>query len=167
MTNEITTQNQTIETSLNTTVSETENYAIVKDENGKFKRKAKFSDYCSIQPQTREEKIQLMNLLNGDEESGNGLKDQVGKQIEVANVIFRKYDKINEDTGVIEYGVLTYLIAPDGIAYVTSSKTTYFTVKNILDTFGYPHEETWENVLVKVVKQKGRENDVINVKMIG
>lgn len=60
----------------------------------------------------------LLNLLEGDEESGNGLKDHVGKIIEVQDVITRKYDRINEDTGEQEYGVLTYLITPEKIAYL-------------------------------------------------
>jgi hypothetical protein len=148
-------------------VREEENYVIVQDNEGKFSRKAKFSEYSSITAQTREEKIWLMNLLDGNEETGNGLKDHVGKHIEVANVITRKYDKINEETGQTEYGVLTYLLTPDRIAYVTSSKNVYFSIIRIMDLFGKPNEEGWENVTVKVLKEKGQNGDMIKIKMVG
>jgi hypothetical protein len=155
------------EVALTTVVREEENYVIIKNEEGKFSRKAKYHDYSSITATSREEKIWLMNLLEGNEETGNGLKDHVGKHIEVANVITRKYDKINEETGQTEYGVLTYLLTPDRIAYVTSSKNVYFSIIRIMDLFGKPNEEGWENVTVKVMKEKGQNGDMIKIKMVG
>lgn len=148
-------------------VSENKDYVIVKNEDGKFKRKAKFSEYSSIVAETRKEKIWLLNLLEGAEGSGFGLKDNVGKQIEVQDIITKPYDKINEETGQREFGVLTYLLTPEKIAYVTSSKTVYFTVKRIMDLFGAPDSPEWENVTLQVGKEKGQEGDIIKVKMIG
>src|SRR6185312_15051925 len=87
-------------------VKETENFIIKQNADGKFQRKAKFQNYSSVTAVTREDRIWLANLLDGDEDSGNGLKEHVGAQIEVADVITRQYDRINEDTGEIEYGVL-------------------------------------------------------------
>lgn len=150
-----------------TVVNETNDYVVLKDENGKFSRKAKFMDYSSITAETRADKMWLMNLLEGNEESGNGLKEHVGKQIEVANVITRRYDKINEETGQTEYGVLTYLITPDKVVYVTSSKTVYFSIVRIMDLFGKPTDPDWENVIVQVGKEKGQNGDLIKIKMVG
>jgi hypothetical protein len=160
---EIVTEN----TALSTQVRETENYVILKDEKGKFVRKAKFHDYSSIVPVTRDEQIWMLGLLEGDEETGNGLKDHVGKQIEVANIMLRKYDKINEETGQTEYGVLTYLITPDKIAYVTSSKSVYFTITRIMELFGKPDDELWQNIKIKVGKKKAEKGDQITIKMVG
>jgi hypothetical protein len=148
-------------------VRETENYVILQGEDGKFSRKAKFNDFSSIDVETREDKIWLMNLLEGNEETGNGLKDHVGKVIEVANIITRRYDKVNEETGQIEFGVLTYLLTPDRIAYVTSSKNVYFSVIRIMELFGKPNEEGWVNIQVKVLKEKGTNGDMIKIKMVG
>jgi RNase P/RNase MRP subunit p29 len=148
-------------------VREEKNYVVIKNEDGKFVRKAKYNAYSSVKAETREEKIWLMNLMEGNEDTGNGLKDHVGKIIEVANIITRPYDKINEDTGVTEYGVLTYLFTPDKIAYVTSSKNVYFSVNNILDLFGRPDESGWENIKIKVGKEKGLNGDMIKIKMVG
>ena len=150
-----------------TTVRETENYVILQDQNGKFTRKAKFNDYSSIVAENRADKMWLLNLLEGAEGSGNGLKEHVGKQIEVANVITRKYDKINEETGETEYGVLTYLLTPDKIAYVTSSKSVYFSIVRIMELFGKPTDADWENVTIQVGKVKMANGDSITIKMVG
>lgn len=149
------------------TIRENDDFVIIQDADGKFSRKAKFREYSSIKAETRADKLWLMNLLEGDEETGNGLKEHVGKQIEVANVITRKYDKVNEDTGQLEYGVLTYLITPDKIAYVTSSKTVYFSTIRMLDLFGTPDSPEWENIKVQVGKKKGQNGDMITIKMVG
>lgn len=147
--------------------SENDDYVIVKNAEGKFVRKAKFKEFSSIHPKDRKEQIWLLNLMEGSEETGQGLKEHVGKQIEVADIITRRYDRINEGTGQTEYGVLTYLLTPDRVAYVTSSKTVYFSIVRIMELFGTPDSEGWENILVKVGKQKGTNGDIITIKMVG
>lgn len=165
------TATQTPEIMAQNVVSETAEYVVLKDENGKFVRKAKFADYSSVVAESRADKIWLMNVLDGDEESGNGLKSHVGKIIEIADVITRKYDKINPDTGVTEYGVLTYLITPgegdERVAYATSSKTVYFSITRLMKTFGHPGSPEWENIKVKVTSKKATNGDAINIKMVG
>lgn len=169
----MTEQNQNEETVLtpenNVSVIHRENadYVILQDAAGKFKRKAKYHEFSSVKTETREDKLWLLNLMEGAEESGNGLKEHVGKHIEVENVIFRPYDRINEDTGEQEDGVLTYLITPDKIAYVTSAKAVYFTVKRIMELFGMPGTDAWENITLKVLKEKGTNGDMIKVQMVG
>jgi hypothetical protein len=155
------------ENQLSVMQSENDDYVILKGADGKFSRKAKFKDFSSVSAETREEKMWLLNLLEGNEENGNGLKDHVGKQIEVANVITRKYDRINEETGEREFGVLTYLLTPDKIAYVTSSKSVYFSITRIMDLFGKPNEAGWENLLIKVLSEKGQNGNMIKIKMVG
>lgn len=167
MTNElaVTNENQLV---ANEVVSENDNYVVLKDEStGKYMRKAKFSDYSSIVAENRADKMWLLNLLEGAEGSGNGLKDHVGKQIEVANVITRKYDKINEETGQTEYGVLTYLLTPDKIAYVTSSKSVYFSIVRMMELFGKPTDADWENIVIQVGKVKMTNGDSITIRMVG
>lgn len=152
---------------LSLVAQDSDEYAIVKDEKGKYKRKAKYQEYSSIKAETREEKIWLANLLDNDDDTGHGLKEQVGKKIEVANIIMRKYDKVNEDTGVLEYGVLTYLLTPDKTAYVTSSKGVYFSVQQFMKLFGTPDSPEWENLVLLVGKKKMANGDSITVKLVG
>ena len=151
----------------NTLVRETDQYVISKTEDGKFVRKAKYEDYSSFKAETRQDKIWLLNIMEGDEETGNPLSEHIGKVIEVQDIITRKYDKLNEDTGELEYGVLTYLITPDKQAFVTSSKTVYFSVNRIMDLFGRPDEEGWENIKLKVGSEKGANGTIIKVKLVG
>jgi len=168
MTNEITNVNkETGEILPLEVIRETENYTIKKDENGKFVRKAKYNDYSSIQTASRKEKMWLLNLLEGAEDTGNGLKESIGEVIEIQNIITRKYDRINEDTGETEYGVLTYLLDPDQIAYVTSSKNVYFSIIRIMELFGKPDDDDWENITIKVGSEKGKNGTMIKIKMIG
>jgi len=157
----------TLEQSRANVVSETAEYMVLKDANGKFSRKAKYHAFSSIKAENRADKLWLLNILEGDESSGYGLKDNVGKEIVVENIIFRPYDRIDENTGEFEYGVLTYLITPEKEAYVTSAKSVYFTLKQIMELFGEPGSTDWENITVKVGKQKMTNGDAINIKMIG
>lgn len=138
---------------------------VVKIIDGKYVRKAKYKEYSSFSAETKEEKIWLLNLFDGDEESGNGLKDHCGKHIKVDHVIFRQYDKINEETGDLEYGVLTYLITPEKVAYVTSSKNVYFSMTHIMEVFGNPTEEEWD-VTVQAYKKKEKNGDSIKIKLV-
>jgi hypothetical protein len=147
-------------------VRENDRYSVIQDAEGKFKRKAKYNHFSSVKAETRQEKIWMMNLLEGSEESGQGLKDHVGKHIEVADIITRPYDRINEDTGVEEYGVLTYLITPDKTAYVTSSKSVYFTIIHIMELFGQPGTDEWENITIKVLTEKGTNGNIIKIKLV-
>ena len=163
--NEVATQQN--ENTLVELVEETKDFNVYKNAEGKFVRKAKFEDYSSVQPKTREEKIWLMNLIENEDEAGFGMKESVGQEIEVQDIIFRKYDKVDEDTGELVYGVLTYLITPERHAYVTSSKSVYFTVQNIMKMFGRPDEPEWENIKIKIGKEKATNGDMIKVKMIG
>ena len=168
MTNEIkAAENQEVENKLTvgTVAQSNDRYDVVVNEEGKYVRKAKYEEFCSVVPQNKAEKVALFNLLEGGEENTNGLKDHVGQIIEIENVIFRPYDKVNEETGALEYGVLTYLITPEGVPYVTSSKSVYFSMKNIFKVFGSPVEEDWENIKIKVVKKKGLQHQYIDVKL--
>jgi RNase P/RNase MRP subunit p29 len=165
MTNEIANVNNEVLTG--EVVREEKNYVVIKNEEGKFVRKAKYNSYSSVQAETKAEKIWLMNLMEGNEDTANGLKEHVGKEIEVANIITRPYDKINEETGAVEYGVLTYLLTPDKTTYVTSSKNVYFSIVNIMDLFGAPDQPDWENIIIRVLKEKGANGDMIKIKMVG
>jgi hypothetical protein len=164
MTNEIqVNENQSTEIA-ETVVRENDQFAVVKVD-GKFKRKAKYSETTTIVAETRADKVWLLNLFEGTDEKSNGLKEHVGKQISVADVITRPYDKINEETGDMEYGVLTYLITADKNAYVTSSKNVYFTITNSIKYFGNPTKE--EPFVIQVLKEKGQNGDMIKIKLVG
>lgn len=150
----------------NEVVSETDQYTIKKDENGKFTRQAKYSNYSSMQAETKEQKIWMFNLLEGDSEAVKGMKDHVGDAFYIHNIITNSYDSIDEDTGEITHGVLTYLLDEENNAYVTSSKSVYFTVTRIMRLFGKPDEQGYEPVKVMVSSEKGKNGNIIKLKMV-
>ena len=154
-TNEITLQTETAN-----------NYEIKQNAEGKFERKAIYTPFSSVRPETRAQKIALLQLLESDDVA-IPLNEAVGKKITIADVIIRPYDKVNEDSGEMEYGVLTYMISTDGEAFVTSSKSVYYTLQNVFSVFGAPHWEGEEAVTVQVVKKKGLQFNYTDINVIG
>lgn len=143
------------------------NYEVSQNVEGKFVRKAVYTSFSSVTPETKEQKIAMLNMLNGDNENTQPLGEHIGKQFEVADVIFNPYDKINEETGEVEYGVLSYLITPEGVIYVTSSKSVYFSLKKIFMVFGEPHYSAEDVITVKAVKKQGQNFKYTDIQIVG
>jgi hypothetical protein len=148
-------------------VNKRESYEVSQTADGKYVRKAVYTPFTSVHPETREQKIKMLALLNGDDENTQALGEHIGAHIDVADVIFNPYDKINEDTGEIEFGVLTYLITPEGVVYVTSSKSVYFSMKRVFQVFGEPHWEGEDVITVKVVKKPGQNFKYTDIQIVG
>ncbi|QGH74203.1 ssDNA binding protein [Bacillus phage vB_Bpu_PumA1] len=155
--NEIVNPEEVEQLNVQTIVEEDDKYIIYKDENGKFKRKKKYNQYFSFEPKDRQEKIELFNLMDGedsDREDVKSMNDSENAVIEVSRVIFNPYDKINEDTGFREFGVITYLFDDtQNLVYVTSSKSANHTLNEFFQKFEYPHEEGYVPVKVQVKKK--------------
>lgn len=156
MTNELTNQ----------TAQAGQNYEVVQTVDGKFTRRAVYQPFTSVVAETREEKIHMMNLLESDD-IALPMNFHIGAKIEIKDVILNPYDSINEETGEITNGVLTYLITPDGTAYVTSSKSVYFTLQTIFKVFGQPTYNEGSTITVEVVKKQGQRFQYIDVKVVG
>lgn len=149
-----------------TQAAENNTYSITQNADGKFQRKAIYKEFSSVRPESRAQKIALLQLLESDD-IATPLNKAVGQKIEIADVIIRPYDSLNEETGELEYGVLTYMITPDGEAFVTSSKSVYYTLQNVFTVFGLPHYEGEEVVIAQVVKKKGLQYEYTDINIIG
>ena len=139
---------------------------VVQGADGKFTRRAIYQAFSSVKAETKEQKIKLLNLLESDD-IAVPMNDSIGSQIEVQNVILSPYDSIDEETGEITSGVLTYLIDPKGVAYVTSSKSVYFSVKRVFQVFGEAPYSGDDLVKVEVVKKQGKQFKYTDIKVIG
>lgn len=150
-------------------VRENEDMVVVQKADGKFVRQAKYKDFHSFVPQTTEEKIELFNIMNaGEEESDNGLSSNVGKKITIRDIVQTAYDKVNEDTGELEHGVVTYLFTPENEVFVTSSKSVHFTLSNLFKVFGNPADkENYVPIIVEVTSTRRENGKQINVKLVG
>lgn len=141
------------------------NLVIKQDADGKFKRTATYNDFSSVVAETKEQRIALMNILDGDE--AIPMRKESGATINLVDVITRSYESVDELTGELQYGVLTYLFDKDGKVYVTSSKTVYFTLQKIMQVFGQPTYEG-ENVLkLEIIERPGQHNEILDIKVVG
>lgn len=141
------------------------NLVIKQDADGKFKRTATYNDFSSVVAETKEQRIALMNILDGDE--AIPMRKASGATINLVDVITRSYESVDELTGELQYGVLTYLFDKDGKVYVTSSKTVYFTLQKIMQVLGQPTYEG-ENVLkLEIIERPGQHNEILDIKVVG
>ena len=167
--NELTTTN-TIETlALETIVSDTKDFTIYKQADGKFRKEMKYEKFFSKVPETEEEQLKLYQVFNSDEDSKlvTSLKTVEGMPIEIQNVYFNPYQSFDEETGKSTNGVTTMIEDTEGEYYATSSKAVYFTLKNIFEAFGTPNTPNYKPIVVTVTGKKLAKGRQINLEMQG
>ena len=149
-------------------IQETEDYKIVRTPDGKFKKNMKYKQYFSRVAETEEEQIELYNVFNdSDSELVTPFNNMVNKEITIKHVFIEPYESFDETTGNLTDGVTTTIEDVDGSYYATSSKSVYYTVLNIMKTFGYPDDENFKPVKVKVTGTKRQNGVQIDLKLIG
>lgn len=164
----VNTQTGEITTNNTVSISPDGRFMVYKDESGEFVRKQIYKEFTSVKPETREQQIAYFNLLN-DEDNATPMKDAIGAQIKVRDVIHQPYDSVNKKTGQTENGVVTYIIGQDDKAFVTSSKSVYNSLENIFNAFGKPSYSDDIAPIIQIVSQAGQTKGrtVVNVKLIG
>ena len=158
-----TTTGEIIETSPSYKIhQDTPDFTIIELKNGKFSKKMKYKPVSSFPTETEEQQMELFQLVNADSDSEliTALKDVKNKTIKIKNLMTTPYESFNEDTGDVDRGVLTRFEDIDGKYYATSSKGVYFTVMNIIDTFGLPDTEKSNRALEVKVTGKKQQNGV-------
>lgn len=147
-------------------VSDTADYTIVQTSDGKFKKNMKYQPYFSRQAETETEKKELYKVLNEDNNDNViELKNMIDKQIDIVHVFINPYTSFDEDTGKNTHGVTCTIQSTDGNYYVTSSKSVYYTLKNMFETFGYPSDENYNPIKVVVTGTKQKNGVQINLKL--
>lgn len=81
------------------------------------------------------------------------LSENLGKRINLANIVVQAIEMTDEDTGELATVPRTILIDADGTAYHAISKGVFRAVENIIGIVGAP--KTWPNPLPVVVAQEG------------
>lgn len=149
-------------------VQETEEYKIVKLQDGTFKKNMKYKQYFSRIAETEEEQIELYKVFNdSDSDLVTPLGRMVDKEITIKHVFIQPYESFDEKTGNLTDGVTTTIEDVDGSYYATSSKSVYYTIYNIMNTFGYPNNENYQPVKVKVTGTKRQNGIQIDLELIG
>lgn len=142
-------------------------FEVTQDERGKFKRRAVYQPYSSLKPETTEQKIALFNLMEGDSEAALPMGEHNGAVLALSDVVIKPYNSVDEETGEIENGVLTYLFGNNDEVYVTSSKSVYHSLKNMFSVFGFPHYSEGEELEIKIVKKQGERFKYTDLELVG
>ena len=149
-------------------VEETDQYRVVKTLEGKYRKEMKYNRFYSRVPETDEEQMELFNIFNDQENDlVTPLKNMVNKEIDIAHVFTDPYQSFDEETGQSSLGVTTTLEDTEGNYYATSSKSVYWSLKNIFDQFGWPSEDKYRPVTVKVTGTRRQQGVQINVSLVG
>lgn len=146
-------------------LQEDENFLIVKTPENKFKRKAKYKAYSSVNPETPEQKRKMFKLLNDSDESGiaSPMKDNIGVTFNLVDVVCQPYDTIDEDTGERQLGVISYLFSDEGDVFVTSSKSVYHTLQNMFQAFGEPHYTEDDKLPIVIIEKQGEKYKYVDI----
>lgn len=149
-------------------VADTENYIMVKKPDGTFKKNMKYKAFFSRAADTDEEKIELYKVFNDvNNELVIPMKNMVGKEVSVAHVFMQPYESFDDKTGATVLGVTTTIQDVEGNYYATSSKSVYYRLFNIFQTFGSPKHENYKPVKVKVLGIKQKNGTQIDLELIG
>ena len=145
-------------------VSEDKDFIVYQKPDGTFERKMKYHEFSSIVTETRSEKIALLQLRDKAEE----MKGFIGKEILLEGVIITPYTSLDEETGEISHGATTTIITDNFTkAIVTSSKTVYFKIKELLDLFGQDLFNEGDQLTIRPVTTKGQKHMLTTIELVG
>lgn len=117
--------------------------------------KTRGSLWCSWNPDTPEKKSKLARILNSKNEY---LNDHTGVIIPVANVVIRKSDRVESESGEVVVVDRMILITPDWTAYETASPYAIEAMRNICHLFHLPpYDPPLLVTAVKFPTQNGRK----------
>src|SRR5699024_10207080 len=123
-------------------VHETQDYKVVKLDDGTFKKNMKYKEYSSRVAETEDEKIKLYKLFNNLNSSlVTQFKNMIDIEIIVKYVYSLPYESFDESTGIVNDGVTTTIEHTAGSFYAPSFKSVYNIIFSIMQTFGYPDDE--------------------------
>ena len=163
----MTEQNEVVTYNKEEIVKDTPNFMVVRKADGKFGKIMKYEKLITIEPQTIEEKKELFSIMNEDDnDKVVPMKDAVGMNLEIVDFFTSPYESLNEDTGATEYGVTTTIKSTDGMYYVTSSKSVYYSLLAMVNAFGMPHTPDYVPIAFTITSTKQQRGNQINIKLV-
>ena len=109
--------------------------------------------YCSLSPETDDEKKQLYNAVNNP---AHRLSEMIGKTIRVQHIYCEVVPLLDEKTGEVTKAPRIVLFGDDGESYTCVSVGIFGAIKKVFAIYGTP--ETWTAPLTFEVKQIERGN---------
>lgn len=117
------------------------------------------NSYCSIKPNTTEEKKALYNMMNSSDER---LADCINQVIKVKDLYIESVEVKNEE-GIISIAPRIILMDTEGRTYASVSVGIYNSLRKLIQVFGEP---TWpEGIAVKVVQHTKGNRKMLSLVM--
>lgn len=112
------------------------------------------SMYSSLQAETREEKLKLFSLINGECER---LDAHIGEVLSISDIYAENVNFVDDETGEISEGVRIILVDENGVGYACASNGIFNSIKKLMILFGEP---TWSPAIPVKVRQikKGKKS---------
>lgn len=149
-----------------TIVTETNDYTIVKLENGLHRKDMKYKKQMTYIPSSKEEMIELYKILNTEDNPDvTPMKKLIGEEIEILHYFTNPYQSFDDKTGGSKNGCNTTILTKDGYV-ATSSLTVYWTIDGLVQVFGSPSNENYTPIKVKVTETKKENGMQIGLELI-
>lgn len=147
-------------------VQDTENFTIVKLPNGKFRKDMKYKKIYTHVPTEKAEMLALYKILNDEDNPDVAVMlNRVGSEIDILQVYTNPYQSFDEETGGNTNGVTTTIFT--GKEYIaTSSKSVYYTIMGLFETFGRPSDPDYTPIKVKITSRKMTNGNQIGLELI-
>ena len=150
-------------------VEETENYKVIKLEDGTFLKKMKYQKIWTAVPETEEDQIKMYQVLNSNEEDElvTPLKNMLKQEIIIKNYFTNPYQSFDKATGESTDAVTTIIEDIEGHFYATSSKTVYYDLLRLAETFNTPNTPDYRPIIVKVNGTRQQKGIQISLSFVG
>src|SRR5699024_1156869 len=97
-------------------IRDTEDYTIVLQADGRYRKDMKYKKYYSLVPESKEDSIELYKILNSqDNEKVTPMAQMKNKEIEIHQVYTNPYQSFDENTGGNINGVTTTIQLRTGL----------------------------------------------------
>lgn len=106
------------------------------------------SSYCSFEPKTDAERVQLFNAVSNPSAK---LSSMIGKKIDLVNVYVEIVDITNTETGEVQRAPRIIFFDKNGASFSCVSKGIFGACKKLFSVFGTP--DTWTKPIPLEVKQ--------------
>lgn len=119
--------------------------------------------YCSLSPETDEERKQLYNAVNNP---AHRLSEMIGKVISVKHIYCEVVPLVNEKTGDVTKAPRIVFFGDDGESYTCVSVGIFGAVKKVFAIYGTP--DTWDKPLRFEVRQieKGSGKRLLSLNIV-
>lgn len=149
-------------------IEDNKDFTVYKTKDG-FKKEMKYYEYSTVDIDTldNEQQIELYKVFNdSDFEKVVPMRNKVGEKIKIEHFFTRPYNAFDEQTGETRHGVVTTIY--DGTKYyVTSSKSVYFNLINLSQTFSMPDDENYNPIIVEIVGKQQARGIQISLSLVG